>query len=64
MATLKKLKAGDRVRHNYTDGHGEGIVTFVKDNPDSDFNVTVVWDSGKGTFPYTYNQRVQEVVPA
>lgn len=60
---LKRLEKGGRVRHNYVDGHGVGTITFLKSNQQDHFGVTVMWDSGKGPFPYTYNETVQEIVP-
>lgn len=57
---LKQIGVNSRVRHNYVDGHGKG--TVIEHHPERDqFNVRVMFDSGKGPFSYTYTPRIQEV---
>lgn len=60
---MTPLKIGDKVRHNYTDGHGEGVVVDVRGDGSDRLAYMVMFDSCAGTFPYTYNREFQEIVP-
>lgn len=62
---VQKIVEGCRVRHNYTDGHGEGTVVSMKEGAFSSLlGFEVTWDSGAGTFPYTHTAENQEIVLA
>ncbi len=56
------MSEGDRVRHNYPNGHGNGTVVGVRDRPDGRLNIDVLWDSGAGPMPYSCNDETQEIV--
>jgi len=56
------LTSGDRVRHNYASGHGDGTVVGVREPSDERLAVDVMWDSGQGPFPYTCNAETMEIV--
>jgi hypothetical protein len=60
---MPRLFPGSRVRHNYADGHGIGSVIEVAEKFEERFAYKVLWDSGVGPEPYTYNDETQEIVP-
>lgn len=60
---VRVLSLNERVRHNYADGHGEGTVVKIEQNPTQRLAYQVEWDNGTGTFPYTFNDVLQEILP-
>lgn len=60
---MERIRKGDRVRHNYESGHGIGSVVAVRENYQERFAYSVLWDSGVGPEPYTYNDETQEIAP-
>lgn len=60
--SVKKVTPVCRVRHNYKDGHGDGTVieTYVFDGRDK---ASVIFNTGKGPFPYLYAAAHPEIVP-
>ena len=60
----KALEVGRGVRRNYEAGHGLGRLVRVHDDRNARFAREVIWDSGVGPEPYTYNAETKEIVPA
>lgn len=53
------LKEKDRVRDLKEKGQGTGTVEYIQES--YRWNIWVRWDNGKGPYPYTYNEQVQEI---
>jgi hypothetical protein len=60
---FRVLNPGDRVKHNYTDGHGKGVVLSRKGDGSGQLAYIVKYDNVKEAMPYTFNSETQEIVP-
>lgn len=62
VGQVKPLEIGQRVRHNYENGHGQGrIVGRLRDGSEP-LSYSVQWDTGYEVMSYTHNDDNQEIV--
>lgn len=65
IVRVQNIVSGSRVRQNYQNGHGLGMVEPAMDNRFKRLlGFEVVWDSGAGTFQYSHTAENQEIALA
>lgn len=58
-----RLNVGQRVKHNYQDGHGLGTIVSVDEDHTKRFAYRVKYDNVDEVMPYSYNEDNKEIIP-